>query len=122
MRKILIFMLFASSNYSYAGWVLITDDSKGKFYVENIAIKRTNEFREFLGIQNLRIPNGNIASGKALHRVSCITRTTEIPYMSLHTEINAGGERVRELQNANVVFTAVEKPELAPIIDFVCFQ
>jgi hypothetical protein len=122
MRKIMIFMLLASSNYSYAGWMLITDDSQGKFYVENITIKRTNEFREFWGIQNLRIPNGNIASSKALHRVSCMTRTTEVSYMSGHTEINAGGLRVREFQNANVVFTAVEKPELAPIIDFVCSQ
>lgn len=122
MKKVFLSLLMVYSSFSYSGWMLITDDSQGKFYVENLAIKRFNEIREFWGIQNLRIPNGNVASGKALHKVNCITRTTDVLYMSSHTEINAGGVRLREFQNAGVSFTADEKPELAPIIDFVCSQ
>ena len=122
-KKILLtFALLIVSGLTNAGWLLITDDSKGKFYVENLAIKRQNELREFWGIQNLARPNKMIKSGKAFHRVDCTNRVIEVLYMSVHTEIFAEGIRLQEFQKPNINFTPSEQPELAPVIDFVCSQ
>jgi len=123
IKKILFtFALLVVSGLTNAGWLLITDDTQGKFYVENLAIKRQNELREFWGIQNLARPNKMIKSGKALHRVDCANRVLEILYMSGHSEIFAEGIRLQEFQKPNISFTPSEKPEFSPVIDFVCSQ
>lgn len=114
-----VFIIF-SCNATYADWVLVINDSKGQFLIENVAIKRENSTREYWGVQNLRIPNGNIKSAKALHKVDCNTGTTEITYMSGHSELDAGGSRLFEAIPPGLFFTAKEKPELAPATSFVC--
>jgi hypothetical protein len=120
-NKILLYAFVISfCSATYADWVLVVNDSKGQFLIENIAIKRENTTREYWGLQNLRIPNGGIKSAKALHKVDCISGTTEITYMSGHSELDAGGNRLFEVIPPRLFFTAKEKPELAPATSFVC--
>lgn len=114
-----IFVIFFCGA-SYADWVLVINDTKGQFLIENVAIKRENSNREYWGLQNLRIPNGNTKSAKALHKVDCLTGTTEILYLSGHSELDGGGARVFEAIPPGLFFTAKEKPELAPATSFVC--
>ena len=120
-RKIYLctfFTLFIGS--TYADWVLVINDSKGQFLIENVAIKRENSIREYWAIQNLRNPKDNVKSGKALHKVDCVTGTTLITYMSGHSELDAGGNRLFEIIPPGLSFTVAEKPELVPATSFVC--
>jgi len=103
-----------------AEWVMVIDDSKGQFFIEEKAIKRENSVREYWGLQNLRNPKDNIKSAKALHKVDCVSGTTEVIYMSGHSELNSGGNRLMEFIKPSLTFTTKEKPELLPATNFVC--
>lgn len=104
----------------YAEWIKVIDDSQGQFLIEEIAIKRENSVREYWAIQNLRNPTDNVKSGKGLHKVDCVSGTTELMYMSLHSELNSGGNRLMEYVKPGLTFTVKEKPQLVPATSFVC--
>ena len=64
-RKIYLYAFFTLFvETTYADWVLVINDSKGQFLIENVAIKRENSIREYWAIQNLRNPKDNVKSGK----------------------------------------------------------
>ena len=119
-QKIFLIFLIINFNQVNAEWVVITDDSKGKFSVEDLAIRKDNNTREYWGIQNLRVGKDNIKSAKALHKVDCISGLTDILYMAGFSEINAKGNQVFEIQTPKISFSAKEKPELTPITNYVC--
>lgn len=103
-----------------ADWVVIIGEGTNHTYsVENKAIQRKGNIRQFWSISNTLIKGLDAKSAVVLNEADCQQQTMRALYMRLHQASNGNGSITGE---SNIPFDAKVGEAEKKVLSFVCSQ